>query len=128
MSELYGTLIEKNVIVGELSLGVEYYKGDTGDSGVYLGEVPPEDTNVWIEPVNEDVDVLITENQLNEKLNDYTTIEEVNQAIVANQPDLSGYAKTEDIPDVSAYQTAEQVETAINSALSSIGVAEAGEY
>ena len=61
-------------------------------------------------------------------LSGYATIDEMNQAIAENQPDLSGYAKTEDIPDVSAYQTAEQVEAAINNALSSIGVAEEGEY
>lgn len=79
MSELYGTLIEKDVIVGELSLGVEYYKGNTGDSGVYLGEVPPEDTNVWIEPVNEDVDVLITEEELDAR--GYMTEEQVRALI-----------------------------------------------
>lgn len=39
--------------------------------------------------------------------------------------DLTGYAKTEDIPDVSKYQTDEQVAAAINEAL---GVIENGTY
>lgn len=38
------------------------------------------------------------------------------------------YAKKTEIPDVSAYQTAEQVNAAITSALDAIGVAEEGEY
>jgi len=47
---------------------------------------------------------------------------------IPEEVDLTGYAKTEDIPDVSQYQTAEEVETAITNALSAIGVAEEGVY
>ena len=39
-------------------------------------------------------------------------------------PSLEGYALTTDIPDVSNYQTAEQVQVAINNALATIGIAE----
>lgn len=42
--------------------------------------------------------------------------------------DLSSYALKTEIPDVSAYQTAAQVQTLIDNSLSSIGVAEDGEY
>lgn len=41
---------------------------------------------------------------------------------------LEGYAKTTDIPDVSAYQTEAQVNTLINNALSGIATAEGGSY
>lgn len=65
-------------------------------------------------------------------LTDYAKTEDIpsldGYAKTEDIPDVSGYAKTEDIPDVSQYQTAEQVETAINDALSAIGVAEEGVY
>ena len=74
------------------------------------------------------------------KLDDYATIQYVDEA-VANidipEVDLSDYATIDWVkeafeafpkPDLTPYQTAEQVETAINNALSSIGVAEDGEY
>lgn len=41
---------------------------------------------------------------------------------------LEGYAKTTDIPDVSKYQTADQVTALINDALSGIATAEGGSY
>ena len=41
---------------------------------------------------------------------------------------LANYAKVEDIPDVSAYQTETQVNTLISNALNAIGVAEEGAY
>lgn len=41
---------------------------------------------------------------------------------------LAIYAKTTDIPDVSAYQTETQVNTLISNALNAIGVAEEGAY
>jgi len=42
--------------------------------------------------------------------------------------DLTDYALKTEIPDVSGYQTAEQVEAAITAALGEIGVAEDGEF
>ena len=41
---------------------------------------------------------------------------------------LANYAKVENIPDVSAYQTEAQVNTLISNALNAIGVAEEGAY
>lgn len=59
----------------------------------------------------------------------YATEEYVRQAVEAiPQPDLTAYALKTDIPDVSGYQTAEQVQTAITEALGAIGVAEEGAY
>ena len=53
----------------------------------------------------------------------------VNDAIAAiPAPDLSNYATKEEIPDVSAFQTAAQVNTAISNALNAIGVAEGRTY
>lgn len=95
--------------------GADGKDGKPGKSGVYLGNTEPEDEeiNVWIDP-DAETEIIITEKQLNEKLENYPTKEEVSKLI----PEV----------DLSPYQTAEQVETAINNALSSIGVAEAGEY
>ena len=110
--------------------------GKPGKSGVYLGDTEPEDEeiNVWIDP-DAETEIVITEKQLNKKLENYPTKEEVSELIP--DVDLSDYATIDQVneaisaipkPDLSPYQTAEQVETAINNALSSIGVAEAGEY
>lgn len=44
------------------------------------------------------------------------------------QPDLKDYALKTDVPDVSNYQTADQVQAAITTALGEIGVAEEGAY
>lgn len=55
--------------------------------------------------------------------NYYTKAEVVNLI-----PDTSGFALSSEIPDVSGYQTAAQVETAITNALNGIGVAEQGAY
>lgn len=49
-------------------------------------------------------------------------------ALKSELPSLEGYAKTEQIPDVSGFQTESQVNTLINNALSEIGVAEEGAY
>lgn len=73
-------LIARDVLVGELSLGVEYFKGDVGDSGVFIGnDMPTNDANIWIEPTNEQVDVLVTEEQLVAK--GYMTEEQVRTLI-----------------------------------------------
>lgn len=116
--------------------GADGKDGKPGKSGVYLGDTEPEDEeiNVWIDP-DAETEIIITEKQLNEKLENYPTKEEVSELIP--DVDLSDYATIDQVneaisaipkPDLSPYQTAEQVETAINNALSSIGVAEAGEY
>lgn len=134
MSELYGVITPKEVLVGTLDLGVEYYKGDTGDSGVYVGEQAPAnpEINVWIEPDGTaSENGLITKEELDEILEDYNpevdltgyaTEEAVSQQITeANQATLSA---VED----KGYQTASDVETAITTALNNIGVAEEGAY
>lgn len=57
-------------------------------------------------------------------LSNYYTKSEVDALI----PSLDGYAKTSDIPDVSKYQTADQVQAAITEALGDIANAEEGAY
>lgn len=54
-------------------------------------------------------------------LSNYYTKSEVDSAIAANEVDLSGYAKTEDIPDVSAFITAIPDEYVTESDLTSRG-------
>lgn len=140
MSELKGILTERETLIGTLSLGADYYKGETGNSGVFLGDEPPvdEEITVWIAPEEGGASDIITQEKLEEALEsievdltDYYTKEQVNEAI-ANidipEVDLSSYATKEEIPDVSGFQTAEQVQTAITTALSAIGVAEEGAY
>lgn len=86
MSELKGILTERETLIGTLSLGADYYKGDRGDSGVYVGAEQPtnEDINVWIEPVVEDVDVLATEEYVDKTIESkgYMTEEQV-RALIA---------------------------------------------
>lgn len=52
-------------------------------------------------------------------------IETIVQSVIQEGVDLTGYAKLEDIPDVSIYQTESQVQALINEAL---GVVENGSY
>ena len=96
-----------------------------------------------IMPTYEDVGTIVEE-MLEDR--NYQTAEQVETAINAAKPDLTGYAteswvegkgyltqhqdltgyaKTTDIPDVSAYQTAEQVNAAI---ANYVGVIENGTY
>ena len=65
MSELKATLTPSNTLIGILSLGADYYKGETGDSGVYLGKVEPveEEKYIWIEPEAKQT-ILATEEQV----------------------------------------------------------------
>jgi hypothetical protein len=67
MSELKATLTPSNTLIGTLSLGADYYKGDAGDSGVYLGKVEPveEEKYIWIEPEAKQT-MLATEEQVAE--------------------------------------------------------------
>lgn len=66
MSEnLNGILNEQDVLVGVLSLGVEYFKGDPGESGIYIGdEEPTDDVYVWIQPVGELSDFVMTKTEV----------------------------------------------------------------
>lgn len=67
MSEnLNGILNEKDVLVGTLSMGVEYYKGEAGQSGVYIGQEEPTDEGiyVWIVPQGELDDFVMTEEEV----------------------------------------------------------------
>ena len=68
MSELKATLTPSNTLIGTLSLGADYYKGETGDSGVYLGVEEPveEEKYIWIEPETENKTMLATEEQVAE--------------------------------------------------------------
>lgn len=86
MSELKGILTERETLIGTLSLGADYFKGETGESGVYVGAEQPtnEEINVWIEPVAEGVDILATEDYVNETIESkgYMTEEQV-RALIA---------------------------------------------
>lgn len=144
MSELKGILTERETLIGTLSLGADYYKGDRGESGVYVGAGQPtdEEVNIWIEPDGEATNGLVSKEELEEALenievplpdlSDYAKVEDIpdvsNLASKDEIPDISNLASKDEIPDVSGFQTAEQVETAINNALNSIGVAEEGAY
>lgn len=131
--------------VGEANiLGPKGDKGEPGADGkntVWLGsEEPGEDYNVWVNPNGEASAGLVTHAELEKELEDYAKATDI--------PSLDGYAKTTDIPDVSGfalkteipdvsgfttmtaveakgYQTADQVQSAINTAL---GVIENGSY
>lgn len=90
--------------------GADGAQGADGDPGVYVGtEEPAEDSIlVWINPEG------IPTVDLDVDLSNYYTKEETDAAIAAIE-----------IPDVSAYQTEEQVNALIDSAL---GVIENGTY
>lgn len=144
MSELKGILTERETLIGTLSLGADYFKGDRGDSGVYVGGDKPidEEINIWIEPDGEATNGLVSKEELEEALenievplpdlSDYAKAEDIpdvsNLASKDEIPDISNLASKDEIPDVSGFQTAEQVETAITQALNKIGVAEEGAY
>lgn len=78
------------------------------------GETPVKGVDYWTEEDKAE----ITE-QVSSKFE--TEIE----SIIQESVDLTGYAKLEDIPDVSIYQTESQVQALINEAL---GVVENGSY
>ena len=67
MSEnLNGILNEQETLKGTLSMGVEYYKGERGESGVYIGADEPTDEGVyvWIIPQGELDDYVMTEDEV----------------------------------------------------------------
>lgn len=106
----YYTKAETDALLAELPTGGE--GGSTADLSNYYTKAQ---TDAAIEAAQPD-------------LSNYATTTYVDETISAAQPDLTGYALKSDIPNVSAYQTAEQVETAINTALAGIGIAEEGAY
>ena len=66
-----------------------------------------------------------TKAETDEKLNGYATTTYVAETIGSSLPDLTKYALKADIPDVTAFQTAEQVNAAI---VEYVGVIENGSY
>lgn len=84
--KLTGTIAAKDVLLGTLDLAVEYYKGDTGESGVALSSTAPTDESVsiWIEPDGEATTEFVTNEQLDETIESkgYMTEEQV-RALVA---------------------------------------------
>ena len=136
--------IKLNPSQGMIDLGQKLAKGDPGpigpqgpkgEPGIYVGTEAPQDDSVlvWLDDSQEGLG-----------LDNYATKEYVDNKNVALGQELTAYmelyfndiiafndatyAKKEEIPDVSQYQTAEDVETAITNALSAIGVAEEGAY
>ena len=63
MTELTGTITARDILFGEIGLGVEYY---VGDSGVALSkEAPTNDkVNVWIEPDGDASNQVVTNEEL----------------------------------------------------------------
>lgn len=103
-------------------------KGDDGYTPIkgvdYFTE---EEINAIIEQIGTggvDLSNYYTKEDIDAELENYASIGYVDDAI----PDVSGYALKTEIPDVSAYQTAAQVQELIDTSLSSIGVAEEGEF
>jgi hypothetical protein len=95
--------------------------GEKGEPGVYVGsEEPAEDVLIWLDPQGEASDNLATKEYVDEAI--------ANIDIPEPEVDLSNYALKTEIPDVSGYQTAAQVQTLIDNSLATIGVAEDGEY
>lgn len=132
--------------------GEQGEKGMDGEMGVHVGTEEPTDPQklIWINPEGTATDTseLATKAYVDEAiksvpgadLTGYATEKYVNDAIAGIEiPDVSGYALKSEIPDVSSfttmaaveakgYQTAEQVQTAINTALAGIKNAEDGVY
>lgn len=98
----------------ELTPGPQGEKGETGADYV-LTEADKQEIAGMVEVSGGSGDV---------DLSNYYTKSEVDNKI----PSLDGYAKTEDIPDVSGYQTADDVQAAITEALNAIGIAEEGTF
>lgn len=91
-------------------------KGEDGDSGVYVGATEPTDKDilVWINPDGEASEALATKEYVDEA---------IKNAPGASVDLTNYYTKTEvdnKIPDVSKFQTEEQVNALINSALEEV--------
>ena len=88
--------------------------GKPGESGVYVGDTEPKDDSlIWIAPSGGETST-------------FATVDYVDNAVAAvGKPDLSGYAKLEDIPDTSGFTTEDEVNDLIDSKL---GVVENGYY
>lgn len=106
-------------------------QGEPGESGVYVGTEEPTDDEmlIWINPEGGASTGLATIEYVDNAiksvpgadLTNYYTKEEVDNKI----PSLEGYALKTDIPDVTAFQTEEQVNALI---AASIGEIENGTY
>jgi hypothetical protein len=139
--------IELKTKSGNISLTAPKTSGATVDLSNYYTKTQTEERFVSREDWENTIPAFlteipseyVTESELDEKgyltehqdLSNYATTVYVQTAINENAPDLSGYAKKTDIPDVpdvSAFQTEEQVNTLISNALNAIGVAEQGAY
>lgn len=72
MSELKATLTASNTLIGTLSFGADYYKGDAGDSGVHIGESAPtdEEKTIWIEPTGEVSEFVMTKDEVKDYINE----------------------------------------------------------
>ena len=99
------------------TVNIKGREGARGESGVYVGTTEPDDDEVlvWINPDGESSEGLATKEYVDEAI----------AGIEVPEVDLTGYAKTEDIPDVSGFQTEEQVQALIDT---SLGVIENGSY
>ena len=72
MSELKGKLVANDTLIGTLSLGVDYYKGDRGLSGVHFGADAPaeEEINVWIEPTGDVEEFVMSKDQVKDYIDE----------------------------------------------------------
>lgn len=115
---------------------VESVNGKTGQVTLTAEDVGA-CTKEWVESQNyltehQSLEGYVTETELNSKgylteiPEEYITETELeSKGYLTEHQSLEGYAKTTDIPDVSKYQTEEQVNALINTAL---GVIENGTY
>lgn len=151
-SNLSWTASEEDMPAPPEAVSIKGDKGDKGDIGVYIGETEPTDDAImiWLNTDAEVAEDLATKEFVEDAISSIeipepdlsayalkteiptvpTDVSAFNNdaGYLTEHQDLSSYALKTEIPDVSAYQTAAQVQTLIDNSLSSIGVAEDGEY
>lgn len=151
-SNLSWTASEEDMPAPPEAVSIKGDKGDKGDIGIYIGETEPTDDAImiWLNTDAEVAEDLATKEYVQDAvasieipepdLSAYALKTEIptvptnvsafnnDAGYLTEHQDLSSYALKTEIPDVSAYQTAAQVQTLIDNSLSSIGVAEDGEY
>lgn len=136
--------IELKTEKGSISLTTPKFSGESVDLSNYY-------TKPEVDALIPDVSDFATRDDVAQAVSDKVTIEDVNNAtanlasteyvdnavnsidlsdyaLKSEIPSLDEYAKMTDIPDVSGYQTEDQVNALINTALNNIGVAEDGAY